>query len=213
MGLSLFGGMILVASQALSEPEAINLALARPMATLQIVAGLLLLATLLLVPVRRLLARVGRTGLIEIDDRMRARPRERVAGRALVHRASCRLRGCRTSHPHHDLRRPARGDPRPSRRPPRCRHRARCRPAEHDAGCDDGATRPTRDRRSPISRAPAASNARTPRAWISSHPACGPDGCTAPVCRAHPEQGVSARRVTVRSRAWQSNWSGFPAFI
>jgi hypothetical protein len=69
MGLTLFGGMILVASQALSEPEALNLALARPMATLQIVAGLLLLATLLLVPVRRLLARVGRTGLIEIDDR------------------------------------------------------------------------------------------------------------------------------------------------
>ena len=39
MGLSLFGGMILVASQALSEPETLNLALARPMATLQIVAG------------------------------------------------------------------------------------------------------------------------------------------------------------------------------
>lgn len=70
IALSLFGGMILVTSQALSEPDTLNLALARPMATLQIIAGLLLLATLLLVPVRRLFARVGRTGLIEIDDRI-----------------------------------------------------------------------------------------------------------------------------------------------
>ena len=70
MGLSLFGGMFVVTSQALSEPEALSLALARPLVTLQIVAGLLLLTTLVLVPVRRLLARVGRTGLIEIDDRI-----------------------------------------------------------------------------------------------------------------------------------------------
>ena len=85
MGLTLFGGMILVASQALSEPEALNLALARPMATLQIVAGLLLLATLLLVPVRRLLARVSRSGLIEIDDRMvRVRENGLLAERAFT---------------------------------------------------------------------------------------------------------------------------------
>lgn len=85
MGLSLFGGMILVASQALSEPEALNLALARPMATLQIVAGLLLLATLILVPVHRLFARVGRTGLIEIDDRVvRVRESGFLAGRSFA---------------------------------------------------------------------------------------------------------------------------------
>ena len=85
MGLSLFGGMILVASQALSEPEALNLALARPMATLQIVAGLLLLATLVLVPVHRLFARVGRAGLIEIDDRMvRVRETGLLAGRSFA---------------------------------------------------------------------------------------------------------------------------------
>jgi hypothetical protein len=85
MGLSLFGGMILVASQALSEPEALNLALARPMATFQIVAGLLLLATLLLVPVQRLFARVGRTGLIEIDDRVvRVRESGLLAGRSFA---------------------------------------------------------------------------------------------------------------------------------
>ncbi len=85
MGLSLFGGMILVASQALSEPEALNLALARPMATLQIVAGLLLLATLILIPVRRLFASVGRTGLIEIDDRMvRVRETGLLAGRSFA---------------------------------------------------------------------------------------------------------------------------------
>lgn len=85
MALSLLGGMILAASQALSEPEAINLALARPMATLQIVAGLLLLATLLLVPVRRLLARVSRSGLIEIDDRMvRVRENGLLAERAFA---------------------------------------------------------------------------------------------------------------------------------
>lgn len=85
MGLSLFGGMILVASQALSEPETLNLALARPMATLQIVAGMLLLAMLLLVPVRRMLASVGRTGLIEIDGRsVRVRENGLLAERAFT---------------------------------------------------------------------------------------------------------------------------------
>lgn len=85
MGVSLFGGMILVASQALSEPETLNLALARPMATLQIVAGMLLLATLLLVPVRRMLASVGRTGLIEIDGRsVRVRENGLLAERAFT---------------------------------------------------------------------------------------------------------------------------------
>jgi hypothetical protein len=70
IALSLFGGLILVTSQALSEPEAINVALARPLATLQIVAGLLLLATLILIPVSRLFSRFGRTSLIEIEDRI-----------------------------------------------------------------------------------------------------------------------------------------------
>jgi hypothetical protein len=85
MGLSLFGGMILVASQALSEPEALNLALARPMATLQIVAGVLLLATLVLIPVRRIFARLGRTGLIEIDGRIvRVRETGLLAGRSFA---------------------------------------------------------------------------------------------------------------------------------
>ena len=51
--LSLCGGMFLVTSQALSEPEALNRAIAQPMVTLQVVAGLLLLATLILVPDRK----------------------------------------------------------------------------------------------------------------------------------------------------------------
>lgn len=85
MGLSLFGGMILVASQALSEPEALNIALARPMATFQIVAGLLLLATLILVPMHRLFARVARTALIEIDDGVvRVRETGLLAGRSFT---------------------------------------------------------------------------------------------------------------------------------
>ncbi|MBN9267259.1 MAG: hypothetical protein J0I75_22340 [Hyphomicrobium sp.] len=65
--LALFGGMFLVTTQAISEPETVSLALAKPMATLQIVAGLLLLSALLLVPVRRLLADLGREGFVEID--------------------------------------------------------------------------------------------------------------------------------------------------
>jgi hypothetical protein len=67
MTLALFAGMFLITTQAISEPEAINLALAQPMATLQIVAGLLLLSALLLVPVRRLVADIGRGGVVEID--------------------------------------------------------------------------------------------------------------------------------------------------
>ena len=85
IALSLFGGLILITSQAFSEPEALNLALARPLATLQIVAGLLLLATLILIPVRRLFTRVGRTGLIEIDDRIvRVRESGLLAGRSFA---------------------------------------------------------------------------------------------------------------------------------
>ncbi len=68
--LSLCGGMFLVTSQALSEPEALNRAIAQPMVTLQVVAGLLLLATLILVPARRLVARAIHAGEIEIDDRL-----------------------------------------------------------------------------------------------------------------------------------------------
>lgn len=85
IALSLLGGFILIASQALSEPEALNVALARPLATLQIVAGLLLLATLILIPVRRLFARFGRTALIEIDDRIvRVRESGLLAGRSFA---------------------------------------------------------------------------------------------------------------------------------
>ncbi len=69
MVLSLLGGMFLATSQALSEPEAVSIAMAHPMVTLQIVAGLLLLATLVLVPARRLVARAIHTGEVEIDDR------------------------------------------------------------------------------------------------------------------------------------------------
>jgi hypothetical protein len=67
MMLPLIGGMFLITSQAMSEPEAINLAFARPLETLQIVAGMLMLSTLVLVPVRRLVTRIGRAGVIEID--------------------------------------------------------------------------------------------------------------------------------------------------
>ncbi len=70
MVLPMLGGLFLVTGQALSEPETLTLALAHPMVTLQIVVGLLLLSTLVLVPVRRLFARVGRASLVEIDDNM-----------------------------------------------------------------------------------------------------------------------------------------------
>ncbi len=76
MVLSLCGGVFLLTSQALSEPDAVNLALAQPMVTLQIVAGLLLVATLVLVPARRMVARAIHTGQIEIDDQQ-VRVRER----------------------------------------------------------------------------------------------------------------------------------------
>ena len=70
MVLSLCGGMFLVTSQALSEPEALNRAIAQPMVTLQVVAGLLLLATFFLIPARRLVSRAVHSGEIEIDDRL-----------------------------------------------------------------------------------------------------------------------------------------------
>jgi hypothetical protein len=65
--LSLVGGIFLVTTEALSKPDALHLALAQPLATLQIVAGLMLLTALVLVPVRRLIAGVGHGGSIEID--------------------------------------------------------------------------------------------------------------------------------------------------
>ena len=68
MVLSLLGGLFLVTTQALSEPEALALARERPLVTLQIVVGLLLLAALVLVPIRRLATRAGRAGLVEIDN-------------------------------------------------------------------------------------------------------------------------------------------------
>lgn len=85
MVLSLSGGAFLLTSQALSEPEALNIAIARPMATLQIVAGLMLLSTLVLVPARRLVARARRGSLIEIDDRLvRVRETGYLAGRSFA---------------------------------------------------------------------------------------------------------------------------------
>lgn len=78
MVLSLFGGMFLITTQAISEPEALSLALAKPLATLQIVAGVLLLSALLLVPARRLVSDFGRKGLVEIDGNI-----VRVAERGL----------------------------------------------------------------------------------------------------------------------------------
>jgi hypothetical protein len=67
LALSLIGGIFLVTTEALSKPDAVNLALAQPLATLQIVAGLMLITALVLVPVRRLVARVGRGASVEID--------------------------------------------------------------------------------------------------------------------------------------------------
>lgn len=64
--LALIGGMFLITTEALSKPDALNLALAQPVATLQIVTGVMLLAALVLVPVRRLIAGMG-GGSIEID--------------------------------------------------------------------------------------------------------------------------------------------------
>lgn len=64
---ALFGGMFLLTSEALSKPDAVNLALAQPLATLQIVAGIMMLSALLLVPVRRLVADYSSRGIVEID--------------------------------------------------------------------------------------------------------------------------------------------------
>lgn len=85
MVLALCGGTFLLTSQALSEPEAVNLAFAHPWVTLQIVAGLLLLSTLVLIPVRRLVARIGSAGVIEIDGRnVHVRQKSGLATRAFT---------------------------------------------------------------------------------------------------------------------------------
>lgn len=68
MVLPLFGGLFLATSQALSEPDAMAMAREHPVETLQIAVGLLLMAGLLLVPIRRLVARIGRAGLVEIEN-------------------------------------------------------------------------------------------------------------------------------------------------
>ena len=70
MVAALFGGMFLLTSEALSKPDAVNLALAQPLATLQVVAGIMMLSALLLVPVRRLVADFGSRGIVEIDGNM-----------------------------------------------------------------------------------------------------------------------------------------------
>jgi hypothetical protein len=67
MALSLFGGMFLLTNEALSKPEALSLAMAQPMAAFQVVAGIVMLSALLLVPVRRLVADIGRRGVVEIE--------------------------------------------------------------------------------------------------------------------------------------------------
>src|SRR5690606_41005270 len=67
MMLPLLGGMFLLTSEAMSKPDAVSRALAQPLTTLQIVVGILMLSALLLVPARRLLAGVGRAGIVEID--------------------------------------------------------------------------------------------------------------------------------------------------
>lgn len=67
MTLPLLGGMFLLTSEAMSKPDAVSRALAQPLTTLQIVVGILMLSALLLVPARRLLAGIGRAGIVEID--------------------------------------------------------------------------------------------------------------------------------------------------
>lgn len=70
MVAAFLGGMFLLTSEALSEPDAVNLALAQPLATFQIVVGIMMLSALLLVPVRRLVADFGSRGIVEIDGNM-----------------------------------------------------------------------------------------------------------------------------------------------
>ena len=70
MALPLFGGMFLLTSEAMSKPEAVSRALAQPLATFQIIAGILMLSALLLVPARRLVAGIGHKGIVEIDGGM-----------------------------------------------------------------------------------------------------------------------------------------------
>lgn len=67
MTVPLLGGMFLLTSEAVSKPEAVSRALAQPLTTFQIVAGVLMLSALLLVPARRLVAGIGRAGVVEID--------------------------------------------------------------------------------------------------------------------------------------------------
>ncbi|HWV82595.1 MAG TPA: hypothetical protein VNZ50_14290 [Hyphomicrobiaceae bacterium] len=67
MTLPLFGGMFLLTSEAMSKPDAVSRALAQPLSTLQIVVGILTLSALLLIPARRMVAGVGRAGIVEID--------------------------------------------------------------------------------------------------------------------------------------------------
>lgn len=68
--LPIFGGMFLLTSEAMSKPDAVSRALAQPFAAIQIVAGILMLSALLLVPVRRLVAGIGRAAIVEIDGNM-----------------------------------------------------------------------------------------------------------------------------------------------
>jgi hypothetical protein len=70
MTLPLFGGMFLLTSEAMSKPEAVSRALAQPLTTVQIVLGLLMLSALLLVPARRVVAGIGRAGIVEIDGNL-----------------------------------------------------------------------------------------------------------------------------------------------
>lgn len=67
MTLPLLGGMFLLTSEAMSKPEAVSRALAQPLTTIQIVLGILMLSALLLVPARRVVAGIGRAGVVEID--------------------------------------------------------------------------------------------------------------------------------------------------
>lgn len=70
MTLPLFGGMFLLTSGAMSKPEAVSRALAQPLTTVQIILGILMLSALLLIPARRVVAGIGRAGVVEVDGSM-----------------------------------------------------------------------------------------------------------------------------------------------
>ena len=77
LALAFLGGMLLLTGEALSEPDAVSLALARPLTTLQAVAGILMLSAIL----------IGAVLTVELSRTIAALRRQHVALQAAKRKA------------------------------------------------------------------------------------------------------------------------------